>query len=221
MTKTSMERRTLTVEEGLDMVAAGTTRLILIEGEVKAETHQPVLTACSPKPLKVGVYNASETTVQAVASPSVLLRVGSKHESVTPRLTVVMTDRWLLFTERVSVFTGKRGVFGEIHNSLMPFDGHSLGSSLAQATPERREIIDWFTSGGEKVAPSMMSFARLRTYPRARTAALGAGAVLLGVGLSEPGFRPLEGVGVVGLVGGLALHLNLKTLQRKFGYYRA
>lgn len=201
------------------MVAAGTTTLILINGEVKSETHQTVLLACSPKPVKVGVYNASETTVRAVAAPLVLLRVGPEYEHVTPRLTVVMNDRRLSFAEQVSVSSGKQAVLGEIYNSLMPFDGHSLGSSLAQATPERREVIDWLISGSEKVSPTLMSFAHLRTYPRARLGTLVAGAALFGLGLIQPGFGLLEGVGIIGLVGKLAVHLNLKALRKKFGYH--
>ena len=214
------DRQNVTYEEALSLVAAGTTTLILVEGEVSVDTYDAVLEVCTPKPVRVGVYNASEKTVQTVARPLTRLRVGPELAQATPLITVVMKGRQLDFGKQIKVSTGNQMILNETYNSLMPFDGHSLDASLAQATSERRDIIDWLVGGGD-MPSSAMKYARLRLFPRFLTVLYFASGFFVGLALLRSGFGFSEVVAIATLVTALALYLNLKALRKAFGYDHA
>ncbi len=216
MTTASLDDQDLSTEEALSLVAEGATSLILVKGEVSSETFDMAFEACHPKPVKVGVYNTSEGVVQSVAHTLALLRVGPRIKDVQPYITVVMSDRLVFFGARVRTSTRKPMMLSETYNVLMPFDGHSLNSSVAKATPERREIIEWLIGGGERPL-SAMDFSRLRTYPRARSVTVFIAGLTSGLALLRPGLGLTEPLAVAALIGAFALHLNLQTLREKFG----
>lgn len=216
MTTPESHWRDLTTEEALYLVAEGSTSLMLVQGEVSPETFDAVFRVCHPKPVKVGVYNASEAVVETVDRFQTTLRVGPHLRDQDPHVAVVMSDRQMFFGARTTTSTHKPTMRREIYNILMPFDGHSLSSSVAKATPARREIIEWFIGGGER-PPSAINFARLRTYPRARGVVVFVAGLATGVALLQPGLGFTEVLAVSALIGSIALHLNLQTLRTKFG----
>ncbi len=217
MTPADRGDRNLTAEEALSLVAGGSTLFILADGDVSLQTYDAVFRECHPKPVKVGVYNAGDEVVQAIARPLALLRVGPSFQGAEPRLTVVMPDRELVFGEQIKSTTPTKMLHTEVYNILMPFDGHTLSSSVAQATPERREIVRWLTGGGDS-PPAAMAYARFRTYPKIRTITPLVGAVIAALAAFQPGFGLTEAAAALVLIASVALHINLQTLQKRFGF---
>ncbi len=217
MTPADVDDQNLTAEEALSLVAEGSTLIILAQGDVALETYDAVFRACHPKPVKVGVYNAGDEVVQTIARPLALLRVGPSFQDAEPRLTVIMSDRQLFFGEQITLSTRTQMLHTEVYNILMPFDGHSLSSSVAQATPERRQIVQWLTGGGDR-PPAAMDYAKLRTYPKARAITSVVGALLAVLAAFQPDIGLTEAAAALVLVGSVTLHFNLQTLQKRFGF---
>ena len=99
---------------------------------------------------------------------------------------------------------------------LVPFGGHSLDSSLAQATPARSDILNWLARGGKGAPANILAFDRFRSIPTVRNILLGLSALLIGSG-------PLTGSLIPGFLGGTALIMpfylsfNPSRLQHRFG----
>lgn len=217
MTPADHDDQTLSAEEALSLVAGGSALFILADGDVSLQTYDAVFRACHPKPVKVGVYNAGDEVVQAIARPLALLRVGPSFGGAEPRLTVVMSDRELVFGEQITSTTPTKMLHAEVYNILMPFDGHTLSSSVAQATPERLELVKWLTGGGDS-PPAAMAYARFRTYPKIRTITSVVGAVIAALAAFQPGLGLAEAAAALVLIASVSLHINLQTLQKRFGF---
>ncbi len=217
MTPAERDDQILTAEEAVSLVTGGSTLFILADGDVSLETFAAVFRACHPKPIKVGVYNANDEVVQTIARPLALLRVGPSFQNAEPRLTVVMSDRQLVFGEQITSTTPTKMLHTEVYNILMPFDGQSLSSSIAQATPERREIVKWLTGGGDS-PPAAMAYAKFRTYPKIRTITSVVGAVTAVLAALQPGIGVAEAAAALILIGSVTLHVNFRTLQKRFGF---
>jgi len=211
-----MENSKATFKDALSTVSVSPVVGVLVVGDVAVETLEAVLRACSAS-VKVGVYNASEETIRAVAERMFQPRVGPRREAVPPRITVVTPETWIIFSDGVTVRSDRPRWFNEIYTGLVPYDGKSLETSLARATPARRDVLDWLASGGEVVSPNVMAFARMRTFPPSRNVLLVLAAVLLVLGLFQASVSVFEAFAGVALLIALALHLNLGSLRRKFG----
>lgn len=211
----------LSTEHALDRLAGGQAEAIVLTGDFDLELFRRVYAVCRPKPSGVALVNSTDELAREVARSVPHLRVGVPTPPARGLIAVVLEDVWLTFGRETTSTRRERADFTRLHDWLVPYDGASLASSVARATPARRNVLMWLAAHTEgqpapRPNPAAVQFGFLDGLPKIRNFCFRLAPFALALGL-VPRLNPVFYLGLAHLVVGVAAQLYLLALRRRYG----
>lgn len=196
---------------------------VLIFGEIGWEDVAFVLDACRPTLVKVGMLNPNETMIKDVLAFDVALKIGLTIEPVVPQLVVyTRKDRLTVIDDCLLKQAGADG-FTQLYSVLLPWNGHSLHSSVADVSRARHKLINLRVKHAQVTTfPEMsLSLPEVKIIAICRNISLGFGLLSLFTGLLVIDSLVLGLLGGLSLVTGIFLDERTRRLRREHGGFHA
>lgn len=206
-----------TLAEALERIERARTEGVVVAGDADEALLRRVLAACRPQPVRAAVYNTTDEVASAVAASGAVVRVGDAVEGQKPRLVVQTRDERISFADTITVRRSRPGWIREVYGMLVPFDGVSLASSTAEATPARQEVLAWLSGRKEGRSPAVTAYGRLRIALIFRGVLFIVGAITTVFWLVFPAQQLWLVAAVCTLVCGVFEQLDVRNLRRQFG----
>lgn len=198
-------------DEWLDELKDEPVNGVFIFGEMGWEDITYVLDVCQPTPVKVGMLNTDELMIEDALEFDIVLHVGSTIKPVAPLLIVYTPKSQVTVIDGFVLKRSGGDGFDPLYQALLPWDGQSLDSSLADVPSARRKLINLLVrnSHGTVFQETAPVFSELDLLTFSRNILLGFGLPGVFVGLLVTGSLRL------GLSGGLAMVVGVFLEARR------